>query len=68
MNVARTALVVDDSVSMRQMVAFTLGRAGFEVLEAANGQEALALAGELQGVRELELAGLLDPVVNVVLQ
>ena len=38
----RIALVVDDSVSMRQMVAFTLSRAGFSVLEAGNGQEGLA--------------------------
>ncbi len=37
------ALVVDDSVSMRRMVAFTLAQAGFSVLEAENGQAALAL-------------------------
>jgi two-component system chemotaxis response regulator CheY len=39
--VAKTALIVDDSVSMRQMVAFTLGRAGFEILEAGDGKEGL---------------------------
>ena len=38
----KTALVVDDSISIRQMVAFTLREAGFAVVEAANGQEALA--------------------------
>jgi two-component system chemotaxis response regulator CheY len=38
----KTALVVDDSPSMRQMVACTLRQSGFEVLEGANGQEALA--------------------------
>lgn len=37
-------LVVDDSVSMRQMVSFTLKGAGFEVDEAADGQEALSIA------------------------
>ncbi len=37
------ALVVDDSVSMRRMVAFTLSQAGFSVLEGENGQAALAL-------------------------
>jgi two-component system chemotaxis response regulator CheY len=37
----RNALVVDDSVSMRQMVAQTLRSGGFTVLEGANGQEAL---------------------------
>jgi two-component system, chemotaxis family, chemotaxis protein CheY len=38
----RTALIVDDSVSMRQMVSFTLAQVGFEVLEAGNGAEGLA--------------------------
>lgn len=38
---SRTALVVDDSTSMRSMVAFTLKQAGFSVVESANGQEAL---------------------------
>jgi two-component system, chemotaxis family, chemotaxis protein CheY len=39
-------LTVDDSVSMRQMVAFTLKGAGFNVLEAADGQEGLETARE----------------------
>ncbi len=34
-------LAVDDSASMRQMVAFTLKGAGFEVVEASDGVEAL---------------------------
>ena len=38
---ANTALVVDDSTSMRQMVSFTLKESGFDVIEGANGQEAL---------------------------
>jgi two-component system chemotaxis response regulator CheY len=37
----KTALVVDDSTSMRQMVAFTLEQSGFEVIQGGNGQEAL---------------------------
>lgn len=40
----KTVLVVDDSTSMRQMVSFTLKEAGFEVIEGANGQEALSRA------------------------
>lgn len=37
----KTALIVDDSTSIRQMVAFTMKEAGFQVVEGANGQEAL---------------------------
>jgi len=37
-------LAVDDSSSMRQMVAFTLRDAGYEVAEAADGQEAYEMA------------------------
>ena len=38
---SKTALVVDDSTSMRQMVAFTLGNAGFDVIEGVDGKDAL---------------------------
>lgn len=41
-------LVVDDSASMRQMVAFALTSAGFDVDEAEDGQVAL---GRAQGQR-----------------
>jgi CheY-like chemotaxis protein len=40
----KTALVVDDSTSMRQMVAFTLQSAGFKTIEGGNGVEALAVS------------------------
>lgn len=33
-------LAVDDSASMRQMVSFTLKNAGYEVVEAVDGEEA----------------------------
>jgi two-component system, chemotaxis family, chemotaxis protein CheY len=43
----KTVLVVDDSISMRQMVAFTAKEAGYTVLEGADGQQALdALKGQ----------------------
>jgi two-component system, chemotaxis family, chemotaxis protein CheY len=45
-NELRKVLVVDDSVSMRQMVGFTLRQGGYEVVEAEHGQDALnKLAG-----------------------
>ena len=41
---AKTILAVDDSTSIRQMVAFTLKGAGYEVIEATDGQEGLEKA------------------------
>jgi two-component system chemotaxis response regulator CheY len=38
---AKIVLTVDDSASIRQMVAFTLKSAGYTVIEAADGQEGL---------------------------
>ncbi len=38
---SKTIMTVDDSASVRQVVSFTLRSAGFEVIEAANGREAL---------------------------
>nr|MBI3611715.1 response regulator [Nitrospirota bacterium] len=37
----KTILIVDDSATMRQMVSFTLTGAGFDVVEAGDGQEAV---------------------------
>lgn len=37
-------LVADDDTSVRELVAFALRRAGFEVIEAANGEQALEIA------------------------
>ncbi len=39
-----TILAVDDSASMRQMVAFTLKGAGHDVVEATDGVDALSKA------------------------
>jgi len=41
---APRVLAVDDSASMRQMVAFTLREAGFDVTEAYDGANALEIA------------------------
>jgi len=52
---SKTALVVDDSRTMRQMVAFTLTNAGFTVIEAEDGKDA---------VRKVEAGTKLDIVVT----
>ena len=41
---AQTILAIDDSASMRQMVRFTLEGAGYKVVQAADGVEALEYA------------------------
>lgn len=38
---AKTILAVDDSSSLRQMVAFSLKAAGYNVVEAVDGQDGL---------------------------
>jgi two-component system chemotaxis response regulator CheY len=43
---SKAVLIVDDSTSMRQMVSSAMKQAGFDVIESANGQEAL---DEVQG-------------------
>ncbi|MGN6372463.1 MAG: response regulator transcription factor [Solirubrobacteraceae bacterium] len=43
---AQTVLVVDDDKDILELVAFRLERAGYEVLTAENGEQALALARE----------------------
>ena len=41
---AQVILAVDDSASMRQMVRYTLEGAGYKVIQAADGMEALEFA------------------------
>ena len=39
---AKTIMIIDDSISLRQVVAIALSGAGYEVMEACDGQDAVA--------------------------
>jgi two-component system, chemotaxis family, chemotaxis protein CheY len=39
---SKTIMTVDDSTSVRQMVSFTLKEAGYNVVEASDGKDAVA--------------------------
>ncbi|MCK5931044.1 MAG: response regulator [Fulvimarina manganoxydans] len=57
----KTILMVDDSPSVRQVVGLTLKAAGYHVLEAADGAEALtkALANKVHAViTDLNMPGM----------
>ncbi|MBS1191843.1 MAG: response regulator receiver protein [Rhodocyclaceae bacterium] len=45
---SKTIMIVDDSASLRQVVSMTLKGAGYEVIEACDGRDALA---KLKGQR-----------------
>ena len=40
---AKTIMIIDDSMSLRQVVGIALGGAGYEVLEACDGRDALGM-------------------------
>jgi two-component system, chemotaxis family, chemotaxis protein CheY len=54
-------LTVDDSATVRQMVAFTLRGAGYEVIEARDGQDAL---GKLDPPPAMVITDLNMPVMD----
>jgi two-component system, chemotaxis family, chemotaxis protein CheY len=58
---SKTVLTVDDSSSVRQMVAFTLRTAGYDVVEAENGKAALS---QLTGPVHLVITDLNMPVMD----
>jgi two-component system chemotaxis response regulator CheY len=55
---AKTIMTVDDSSSVRQMVSFALQDAGYEVIEAVDGKDALQ---KLQGQVDMIITDLNMP-------
>jgi len=55
---SKKIMTVDDSPSVRQMVSFTLQDAGYEVVEASDGQDAL---DKLQGQVDMIITDLNMP-------
>ncbi len=58
----KNILIIDDSITMRKMVAYTLQESGYEVEESANGLEALAKLDSLQ--YDLIIADVNMPVMD----
>ena len=58
---AKTILAVDDSVSMRQVVSFALRAAGYDVVEASDGKDAVA---KLFGPVHMVITDLNMPVMD----
>ena len=62
---SKTALIVDDSSSMRQMVGFTLKGAGYQVIEGVDGQDALTkLKGVPGGKVDIIITDLNMPIMD----
>ncbi len=59
--VARTVLLVDDEPSVRAITRRLLERAGYRVLEAADGHEALSIAGRPEVRLDLLLTDMVMP-------
>ena len=54
----KTIMTVDDSSSVREMVTYTLKDAGYEVIQAVDGQDAM---GKLQGQVDMIITDLNMP-------
>lgn len=59
---SKTILAVDDSASIRQMVSFTLKQAGYNVVEAVDGQDGVNKAKSQQA--DLVITDLNMPNMN----
>jgi CheY-like chemotaxis protein len=61
---AGLVLVVDDDAMLRDLLARVIAEAGYRVLTAGDGDEALALAGTLDGQLQLVVTDVRMPVMD----
>jgi len=59
----KQVLIVDDSMSMRELVRYTLDEAGYDVTQASNGQDALTKLSN-NGTFSLIITDLNMPLMN----
>jgi two-component system chemotaxis response regulator CheY len=60
----RVVLIVDDDIDALEALSFVLEDAGYDVLRASNGLEALGQLGDQRGACDLILLDLMMPVMN----
>lgn len=60
---AKTVLVVDDSGTVRQQVSMVLKRAGFEIAQAADGREGLAMVDSNRNI-DMVICDINMPLMN----
>jgi CheY-like chemotaxis protein len=59
-----SVLIVDDDVDIREIVAEVLGDVGYEVTQAANGREALAVVRDTSVRPSVILLDLMMPIMD----
>jgi CheY-like chemotaxis protein len=59
-----TVLITDDDLGVRTLISFVLERAGFRVLQAANGREALEVVRDRGAEVDAVLLDVRMPVMN----
>ncbi len=60
----KKVLIAEDEAAIREIIAITLKRAGYEVTEACDGAEALSIYGEKEGDFDVVLLDIMMPNID----